>query len=270
MTWTCASRPSLMLALAIGVASPCAAHADEARPPVVGGPQIAGGWSKGSPDDGAVQQAALFAAGQLPGKARLAKVQRVQQQVVAGMNYRIELTLSDGSLWEVTIYRHFSGAMQLTNSVRLSPVAEAKLALAGNGLTLAMPRGAAHTIAFGTRHDHVMRALRFRSEPGTSTNSECGAGPIQFASWPDGLNLLFQNGKFQGWSLDARADTLKTTHGLRIGATRLALQKLGRLRVSRTSLGTEFTMGGVSGVLSNPSPRGRVEALWAGLSCNFR
>lgn len=234
------------------------------------GPPIAGGWSNGNKTDPMVRAAADFAAGQLPGKAAVKAIEAVSQQVVAGINYRITLLLADGSRWEVVVYRRFSGEMHLTQSMKLSPVAETKLGLNGQGLVLTTPKGVVTRIKFGMPRDQVMAALNTRPEPGESTISECGAGPIDFASWPDGLNLLFQGGAFQGWALDQRADSLRLTNGVGIGTTVARLRKLGKLRIEASTLGNEFTLGGVSGLVSSRRNTGKVTNLWAGLDCSFR
>lgn len=255
---------------AAGMALVLAANAEPARPPASGGMGVPGGWNEARKDNADVKTAASFAASQLPGAPKLKSIETASQQVVAGMNYRMEITLSDASRWEVTVYRRFNGEMSLTNSMKLSPVQETILSLNGKGFALNTPGKPARQIAFGTKRADVMKALSFRSEPGESTNSECGAGPIDFASWPDGLNLLFQDGKFGGWSLDERADSFKADKGVMIGTSRDALNKAASPKVEKSTLGTEFSYGGISGILSNGSAKGKVTSLWAGLSCVFR
>jgi len=49
----------------------------------------------------------------------LASIESAQQQVVAGMNYRLALTLRDGSRWNVVVYRQLNGQLQLTSTDRL-------------------------------------------------------------------------------------------------------------------------------------------------------
>ncbi|HMT43891.1 MAG TPA: hypothetical protein PKA59_05020 [Chakrabartia sp.] len=262
MIRTFISRAAMGVILA-GAMTPIWAAAEPARP-------VAGGWGAGQVSDPMVKAAAEFAAAQLPGKPNVKAIEGVSQQVVAGMNYRIDLALSDGSRWQVVVYRRFSGEMQLTQSLKLSPVAETRMTLNGQGLVLTAPGGGITRVKFGTPRPQVMAALSSRPEAGESTNSECGAGPIDFASWPDGLNLLFQGGTFQGWSLDERADSLRLSNGARIGTTVAQLRKLGKFRIEKSTLGHEFLLAGVSGLVSSPRPTGKVTALWSGLDCNFR
>ncbi len=231
---------------------------------------VAGGWNAGSVTDPNVKAAAEFAARQLPGQVAVAAIESVSQQVVAGMNYRMDLLMADGSRWQVVVYRRYNGEMQLIHSTKLSPVLEVKLQLNGEGLVLTAPSGTKTFVKFGTPRSQVMASLASRPEAGESTNSECGAGPVDFASWPDGLNLLFQDGNFQGWSLDERADTLKLSNGVGIGTNLSQLRKRGKVKFEASTLGNEFTLGGVSGLVSSRRPTGKVTALWAGLSCGFR
>ena len=64
------------------------------------------------------------------------------------------------------------------------------LALDGDGLRLFnAENGSARPLPFGLARDPVMAALAFRGPPGTGSNGECSAGPLDFASWPDGLTL---------------------------------------------------------------------------------
>lgn len=148
---------------------------------------------------------------------------------------------------------------------------EAKVAMDGEGVTVTGADGKVQHLAFGMGHDELMRAIAFRGPAGETTNQECGAGPVDFASWPDGLNLLFQQGEFAGWSLDERADTIVTASGgVGIGSPRSALAALGTVEVEESTLGTEFTAGGIGGLLDGPGKGAKVTALWAGLTCMFR
>ena len=56
----------------------------------------------------------------------------------------------------------------------------------------------------------------------------------------------------------------------RIGTTLARLRKLGKVRLEKSTLGNEFTLGGVSGLVSSQRPTGKVTNLWAGLDCSFR
>ena len=263
---------SLALYGALVTLTPIAA---QATPP---GPVIAGGWAPAGVNDPQVRQAADFAASQLPGGGAIRSVDSASQQVVAGMNYRMELTLADGSRWAVTVYRMLSGQMRLSESTRLAsaaPQVAASLRLARNGLQVRRAGTAPIVLSFGIPRAQVLESLRFRPAPQTSTNGECGAGPVDFAQWQDGVSLLFQHDRFGGWSLSkpnasTNTSTISTTDGIRIGTTLAELRKKRGFRLQRTTLGHEFTVGAISGIVSGTSARARVTDLWAGLSCTFR
>lgn len=119
----------LILAAAVLAALPVAACAQTppaaggAEMPAVGGQEtpVAGGWSAAevTPE---IEEIAVWAFNQLdiPG-AELAEIENVQQQVVAGMNYRMDLVFMDGRRFRVTVYRRFDGERRLTNSDEIGP-----------------------------------------------------------------------------------------------------------------------------------------------------
>jgi hypothetical protein len=129
-----------------------------------------------------VRQAAEFAASQLPGGGAVRSVDSASQQVVAGMNYRIELTLADGSRWAVTVYRMLSGQMRLSDRRGWPPPRHRQRVACAFAERVA-----------GAPHWRRVRRHRLRripcaspgraalpSRPQTGTNRECGAGPIDF------------------------------------------------------------------------------------------
>ena len=62
------------------------------------------------------------------------------------------------------------------------------LAIDGEGLRLFNPaNGAARPLPFGTARALVLTALAGRGAPELGTQTECGAGPLNFATWPDAL-----------------------------------------------------------------------------------
>jgi len=115
----------------------------------------------------------------------------------------------------------------------------------------------------------TMEGLRGKAE--RSTNSECGAGSIEFANWKDGLGLLFQEGRFVGWALDGRGGgEVKTSGGVGPGSTRRELEAAHQIKIDETSLGTEFMAGDIAGVLDGAGPDARILTMWAGVNCVFR
>jgi hypothetical protein len=82
-------------------------------------PQIVGGWAAGQVDSDA-HKAANFALPHLRrGRARLQSVDAVDTQVVAGVNYRLVMTLSDRSRWQVVVYRSLDQKFHFTSKLRL-------------------------------------------------------------------------------------------------------------------------------------------------------
>lgn len=131
--------------------------------------------------------------------------------------------------------------------------------------------GSARPVPFGTLQANMLSVLAFRGAPGIGTLGECGAGPLDQASWPDGLSLYFQDGGFVGWALDGRAKgALTTAAGIGPGSTRRALEAAYTVTVELSTLGNEFSAGELFGILDGPGADARITAMWAGVSCNFR
>jgi hypothetical protein len=122
-------------------------------------------------------------------------------------------------------------------------------------------------LAFGMKQEDAIKAATAAFGPGGKIehNDECGEGPMDFVSF-GGLSLGFQEGKLAGWSLYETEPALRTKNGLTVGAPRSAL---GDLEIDEeSSLGPEFDSGGIGGTLDEKGEK--VEALWAGLPCQFR
>jgi hypothetical protein len=155
-------------------------------------------------------------------------------------------------------------------SVR-TPASRPALALDGEGLRLVDPgSGRTRLLPFGLPEPQVLAILEpLRGAPEErSRNDECGAGPLAFASWPDGLQLVMSDGRFVGWSLDEPG--LETMSGLGLGSTRAELLGAYDAQIEQSTLGPEFSVGGLSGLLSSAGERPRVTTLWAGTICAFR
>ncbi|MBO9501725.1 hypothetical protein [Brevundimonas sp. A19_0] len=156
------------------------------------------------------------------------------------------------------------------------PVPEAQasgaLALEGEGLRAFTEQGSARPLPFGMAQDMTLTAVSTMlgaDTPSVTTNSECGAGPMQFAEYPNGLQLAFQDDKFVGWFLDEGG--LTTADGVGVGSTRA---ELGSARVvdmvPDSTLGVEFSSGALGGFLTSEAPDATVESLYAGMTCFFR
>ena len=150
-----------------------------------------------------------------------------------------------------------------------------RLALDPDGLRWFLPpNGAVRPLAFGTTQADVLASLeRVRGDAADGTNQDCGAGPVQYANWEDGLSLVFQKGRFVGWGLDGRAKSgITTADGIGIGTTRAQLNDaIGPpLEVRQTSLGTEFSAGQYHGLFDGAGTKARITDMWAGVSCVAR
>lgn len=148
------------------------------------------------------------------------------------------------------------------------------LAVDGEGLRLFnRATSAASPIPFGRAQQDVLTAMRrVRGPADQGTNQDCGAGPVQYAIWPDGLSLVFEDGEFAGWSLDQRArGGPGTAIGIGPGSTRAELESAyADVKAMQTTLGTEFAAGGFFGLLDGKEPNARVTYMWAGVSCVAR
>jgi hypothetical protein len=117
------SAPFLVSLIALAGAGACATpEAVVEQPASAPQPMITGGYSPASLDDEWVKAAQAMAVNEIYRVDKTsATVQSVsaQQQVVAGLNYRFDITLSDNSRFGVTVYRDLQGGMQVTNFEKL-------------------------------------------------------------------------------------------------------------------------------------------------------
>lgn len=141
--------------------------------------------------------------------------------------------------------------------------------------------GSTSQITFGMPFEQVITAVKkiLNSNPSININKECGAGPLKFAMWDNGLNLLFQekNGEwlFAGWAanqIQKQNSKLTTMVGIGVGSTRREMESAYKITVSETTLGDEFSAknGNLFGLFDGPSKDAKIINLWSGLSCNFR
>ena len=148
------------------------------------------------------------------------------------------------------------------------------LGLAPDGLQLVeASSGKTYPIPFGTpEKDAVDRVQKARGDVvDEGQNDECGAGMVGYANFNGNVSMLFQDGKFAGWSINEGGDTKVTTMaGVGLGSTRQALDKAYTVTVEESSIGTEFAAGDLSGLLSGKGPDARITDLWAGVTCIAR
>jgi hypothetical protein len=145
------------------------------------------------------------------------------------------------------------------------------IVLASDGLNVT--GGAApKRVAFGSPRAGVLAdvgaVLGAPAEQGIQ--EECPAGPLHYAQYGAGLQLVFQDSAFVGW-FAGEGSTLRTAPGVGPGST------LGQLRsahpgvtMEETSLGHEFAAGELYGIVADTSAAGAVQVVFAGINCIFR
>lgn len=148
----------------------------------------------------------------------------------------------------------------------------AELALDGEGLRIfAVATGSSRPLPFGTARAETLRMLEVVEGAPPSQqgeNPDCGATN---AIWPDGLTVWFARDRFVGWSVASADSPLSTAGGLKVGITRKTLQDGAAVAtITPSSIGEEFTAGGIGGLLGSARADARVTHLWAGAVCIAR
>lgn len=148
----------------------------------------------------------------------------------------------------------------------------ARLTVEGEGLRWVLPSGGAgEAIPFGMRQDAFLASLeQVRGPAERRSNPDCPTGAVQYAAWPDGLSLVFEQGRFVGWGLsggEGATGSVETASGIGPGDTRAQLDAQSA-EVSQSTLGLEFAADEVYGLLDGPSPSARITEMWAGVSCH--
>ena len=263
---------SLALLLLLAAVSACEGEDQSPSSREQSGQPGAGQYERAGPAEPEILAAAKFAADAASkGTAELLSVDDAQKQVVAGMNYRLTMTLTDGSRWKATVWRRFDNTMELTAASQLPPLVQPEMRVDARGIHLTEQSKQTRLLPFGAPQGEVLKALSFRGPADQETNFDCGEGPVQFARWPDGFSLLFQNGRLGGWGLAGKGGAVHTTDALRIGSVLRQVRVAGREEIAETTLGREFSVNGIHGVLEGEGEDARVVAMWSGeLSCVFR
>jgi opacity protein-like surface antigen len=103
----------MMTLVLAGLLCPAAASAPAAAASATAAQIRVGGYRAADVNDAGVQAAAQFAAQSVEGE--LAEVHQAQQQVVAGMNYQLSFSTTDGRMFNAIIFRALSGAYSVTS-----------------------------------------------------------------------------------------------------------------------------------------------------------
>jgi hypothetical protein len=96
-----------------------------------------------------------------------------------------------------------------------------------------------------------------------TTVTECGVGPMTIARWENGLSLNFIEEDFRGWV--SSDPSLPVDGGFSPGQARVDMPQVS---FQVTSLGNEFNIGPVSGLLDETDTE--ILLMWSGATCFFR
>jgi hypothetical protein len=100
------------------------------------------------------------------------------------------------------------------------------------------------------------------------TNEECGAGPVDFASFGSALTVNFQGGSLVGWILSEPAEKVTVVGDVQIGTPRAEVEDItGYVAIEGSTLGEEFALGDAIGGFFEED---KVSMLYAGTQCFFR
>lgn len=144
--------------------------------------------------------------------------------------------------------------------------------LAPDGLEIAAEGGAPARLPFGTPRARVLADVGavLGAPQRQGDLEECPAGPLAHAEYGAGLQVVFQEGAFVGWSTRP-GSPLRTAAGIGPGSTLAQLRAAyPAMTMEETSLGHEFAAGELFGVVADTTDAGQVEALLAGINCIFR
>ncbi|WP_145961003.1 hypothetical protein [Sphingosinithalassobacter portus] len=154
-------------------------------------------------------------------------------------------------------------------------VSGAQIQLAPDGIGYVYPDGRIGRAAFGTgKNISSQMAVAALGDPiGDTVNSECGAGPLEIVDYQGNFSMLYQDGRFVGWTLGGDDSLLTTASGIGIGSTRSEMaDTLVVTMVPESTLGSEFMIGDsqMGGLLNGNDADAIVTDLWAGTTCMFR
>ena len=149
--------------------------------------------------------------------------------------------------------------------------ATVRIALDGEGVRFIAAGGRSSLLSFGSDRGRAEEAVAgvLGAVDNRSDLAECPAGPLAFSDY-GAFDLVFQNDKFVGWSLQGSGDgaRLTTVDGVGLSSELPAIEDTRTVElVEGSTLGREFTSGGISGLLDDGAG---VTNLWAGTVCNFR
>ena len=144
-----------------------------------------------------------------------------------------------------------------------------KLALDSEGLRIVNTvSGASRLVPFGTSRADLVKAVSAAQKAQPLLQGDNLTCRAAYATWPSGLTAFFSKDRFAGWSALHADPTLVTASGIGVGSSRAELEGAYKILVTASTLGSEFTAGGLAGLLDSVRPDAKVTALWAGMTCN--
>lgn len=161
-----------------------------------------------------------------------------------------------------------SPAQQMENPVSADmgeAVDPSLVTLNGSGLT-----AGPEAFYFAAGQSEVEASLaRALGKPGEVMElGECGAGPMESATYADSLTVNFQNGALVGWFLREGAANIVVSDGLGIGTAQADVEAMaGFAMIDGSTLGEEFVLGDE---LAGFFEEGAVAMLYAGTQCFLR
>lgn len=145
------------------------------------------------------------------------------------------------------------------------------LALDGEGLrVIVVASGTSRLLPFGAPEAAALNAIEdaLAAPPADRGFSEdCQVG---YATWTAGLTAWFTDSAFVGWSLRGDSSGLATLTGIGIGSTRTELDRTYDAEIFESTLGTEFIINGLVGLLASSAQDAVIDHLWAGRTCIAR
>lgn len=157
------------------------------------------------------------------------------------------------------------------NSTAAADASAARIELTATGLLIVPSDGTPpEPLNFGASREAVVAAMDPLLGKGAE-GDDCEVAPLKSVRYP-GIDLTFGEVGFAGWTVDPDAGdkALKTASGIGIGSTRAALDAAYKPQVAESSLGLEFNVDALDGILSSDKPDATVTNLWAGETCVAR
>lgn len=136
------------------------------------------------------------------------------------------------------------------------------IVLRGDGVALA--NGA--ILPFGMPAEDALQLLMAAFETAPLYRDwveDCGPGRLEQIGFESGFNAYFQQQRFVGWtSVDER-----TAEGIGFGSSRADVVAAYRPKFIDGSLGPQFDVNGLQGVMESSDADAQVGSVWAGMTC---